>query len=90
MKFARGRGSGYSSMSPSVWREWIEICGFRNRQHKQGRSPSVWREWIEIKQRSYVHVSAMSPSVWREWIEILMYRGCDDVCEVSLRVEGVD
>ena len=68
MKFARGRGSGYSSMSPSVWREWIEICGFRNRQHKQGRSPSVWREWIEI----------------------LMYRGCDDVCEVSLRVEGVD
>ena len=34
-------------LSPSVWREWIEI------PLKQGgstlcKSPSVWREWIEI------------------------------------------
>ncbi len=35
-------------LSPSVWREWIEI------PLKQGgstlcKSPSVWREWIEIR-----------------------------------------
>ena len=34
-------------MSPSVWREWIEMIGIGCRSVKV-MSPSVWREWIEI------------------------------------------
>ena len=56
-------------LSPSVWREWIEI------PLKQGgstlcKSPSVWREWIEIGLNPHSKPFKMSPSVWREWIEM--------------------
>ena len=34
--------------SPSVWREWIEIRAWEEKD-KQRRSPSVWREWIEMR-----------------------------------------
>ena len=34
-------------LSPSVWREWIEM--FQGHElDKEHLSPSVWREWIEI------------------------------------------
>ena len=35
-------------MSPSVWREWIEIHSVMPVVLRQEWSPSVWREWIEI------------------------------------------
>ena len=34
-------------MSPSVWREWIEML-FLASIRKRVSSPSVWREWIEM------------------------------------------
>ena len=37
----------YAVLSPSVWREWIEITSYSG-QNKSDMSPSVWREWIEI------------------------------------------
>ncbi len=59
-----------ASMSPSVWRVWIEIW-MAIGNSADGRSPSVWRVWIEIMitdQR--LNTNAQSPSVWRVWIEI--------------------
>ena len=56
-------------VSPSVWREWIEIFPFPDNE-TVSESPSVWREWIEIPPKRESSPSQMSPSVWREWIEI--------------------
>ena len=36
-------------MSPSVWREWIEIL-CRMALVSCLMSPSVWREWIEMSE----------------------------------------
>ena len=44
--------------SPSVWREWIEICGIAISE-KATSSPSVWREWIEIMKSWWVSVILM-------------------------------
>ena len=35
-------------MSPSVWREWIEMTGKSAPVAQCMWSPSVWREWIEM------------------------------------------
>ena len=48
LKFMMMRFLNDLLLSPSVWREWIEIelicaCVF------SVSSPSVWREWIEIR-----------------------------------------
>ena len=48
LKSATGSGVPTAALSPSVWREWIEIyytCIAKSCK----TSPSVWREWIEIK-----------------------------------------
>ena len=76
-------------MSPSVWREWIEIRKFHDLIFRRS-SPSVWREWIEMQRFRWHIVARVSPSVWREWIEIT--RACVSWTAscVSLRVEGVD
>ena len=42
-------------MSPSVWREWIEMIP-NALNGALDVSPSVWREWIEI----YLHVDVTS------------------------------
>ena len=57
-------------MSPSVWREWIEIADLRSPFFRHG-SPSVWREWIEMTNPPAQLPLQASPSVWREWIEIM-------------------
>ena len=70
LKYMKHIGDIEQNMSPSVWREWIEISQNQNWKILT-MSPSVWREWIEI---SGVYSQAisflLSPSVWREWIEI--------------------
>ena len=57
--------------SPSMRREWIEICGGFHRGHVD-RSPSMRREWIEIRDViDKIHMGEKSPSMRREWIEML-------------------
>ena len=60
LKCRLGKNSAKKSVSPSVWREWIEI-----QIHKKSplghKSPSVWREWIEIPvSYRYVRVDGVS------------------------------
>ena len=47
MKFVGYQSIPRIILSPSVWREWIEIDQGRMAIHRIG-SPSVWREWIEM------------------------------------------
>ena len=47
-------------VSPSVWREWIEIKVTRTMAAADELSPSVWREWIEIATDSALSLSPLS------------------------------
>ena len=76
-------------MSPSVWREWIEMSKYLPLAGGK-MSPSVWREWIEIADLRSPFFRHGSPSVWREWIEMTMNPHQIPLHIVSLRVEGVD
>ena len=48
MKYPLSNTFDKTAMSPSVWREWIEIFCVSERSANVLASPSVWREWIEI------------------------------------------
>ncbi len=61
-------------MSPSAWREWIEIKDTDTSVALGSKSPSAWREWIEIIFPALNILDFRSPSAWREWIEIPILR----------------
>ena len=71
LKYEKNTSNLKYNLSPSVWREWIEIRISCNSRCTSQSSPSVWREWIEMQCLSESRQDACrSPSVWREWIEI--------------------
>ena len=55
-------------VSPSVWREWIEIRPQPSRYHPGG-SPSVWREWIEITSSFFFLFAAAQVSLRVEGVD---------------------
>ena len=58
-------------LSPSVWREWIEIYKKTERNDKNGVSLRL--EGVDLNEtlNEEIEVQLMYPSVWREWIEIV-------------------
>ena len=76
--------------SPSLGREWIEICCHLH-FYLLETSPSLGREWIEIALGTAFLASVIrSPSLGREWIEILSASWAFFTAVVSLLGEGVD
>ena len=48
LKWIKAAKNRLHDMSPSVWREWIEMENTITMSPSDS-SPSVWREWIEIE-----------------------------------------
>ena len=52
MKYGRQRCGINGNVSPSMRREWIEICPKGEKHGDIQRSPSMRREWIEMRRAS--------------------------------------
>ena len=77
-------------LSPSVWREWIEISRLIGVGGSVECLPPCGGSGLKYEDIVQIIASRTSPSVWREWIEIAARGRCCVYCIVSLRVEGVD
>ena len=71
LKYASPVQSVRQVTSPSMRREWIEICKPES-VFRYCTSPSMRREWIEMLILHRAAQTRTSPSMRREWIEMTM------------------
>ena len=79
-----------SSVSPSVWRVWIEICSASSFASNCAGHPPCGGCGLKYSKALIFRSANESPSVWRVWIEMQLEASGALEAGVTLRVEGVD